>query len=382
MGLTNPEAEPHKRQSMVLVPLATPGVNVVRALSIFGYDDAPHGHAEIIFENVRVPVTNILLGEGRGFEIAQGRLGPGRIHHCMRLIGVLMGIESGPDARTRIAAFRQGLRAAGWIDDRNVRIDVIWGPGDPEHVRTDAAELLRKSPDVILAAGPVPTLELQKTTRSIPIVFVQVPDPVDLGVVMNIARPGANITGFTHFEMAFAGKWLEALKEIAPRTRRVMLMSLAGHPAWPGFLRTITASAPSFGVEVVPAGVSNAAEVERSLEEFAREPDGGLIVLPSPIASIHSNLIIGLAARHRIPAVYPFRFYASDGGLVSFGIDPADLFRRAASYVDRILRGERAADLPVQAPTRYELVVNLKTAKSLGLNVPPTLLAIADEVIE
>ena len=300
----------------------------------------------------------------------------------MRLIGVLMGIESGPDARTRIAAFRQGLRAAGWIDDRNVRIDVIWGPGDPEHVRTDAAELLRKSPDVILAAGPVPTLELQKTTRSIPIVFVQVPDPVELGVVMNIARPGANITGFTHFEMAFTGKWLEALKEIAPRTRRVMLMSLAGHPAWPGFLRTITASAPSFGVEVVPAGVSNAAEVERSLEEFAREPDGGLIVLPSPIASIHSNLIIGLAARHRIPAVYPFRFYASDGGLVSFGIDPADLFRRAASYVDRILRGEKAADLPVQAPTRYELVVNLKTAKSLGLNVPPTLLVRADEVIE
>jgi ABC-type uncharacterized transport system substrate-binding protein len=300
----------------------------------------------------------------------------------MRRIGVLMGIESGPDARIRIAAFRQGLREAGWIDHRNVRIDVIWGPGDPEHVRADAAELVRTSPDVILASGPVPTLALQKTTRSIPIVFVQVPDPVDLGVVMNIARPDANITGFTHFEMAFAGKWLEALKEIAPRTRRVLFMSLAGHPALPGFLRTITASAPSFEVQVVPAGVSNAAEIERSIEEFAREPNGGLIVLPSPIASIHSNLIIGLAARHRIPAVYPFRFYASDGGLISFGIDPADLFRRAASYVDRILRGEKAADLPVQAPTKYDLVINLKTAKALDLDIPTTLLARADEVIE
>jgi putative ABC transport system substrate-binding protein len=293
-----------------------------------------------------------------------------------------MGIESGPDARTRIAAFRQALRESGWTDDRNVRIDVIWGPGDPEHVRADAAELVRKSPDVILAVGPVPTLELQKMTHGTPIVFVQVPDPVELGVVANIARPGANITGFTHFEMAFAGKWLEALKEIAPRTRRVMFMSLAAHPAWPGFLRTITASASSFEVEVVPAPVSSAAEIERSVEEFAREPNGGLVVLPSPIASIHSNLIIGLAARHRIPAVYPFRFYASDGGLMSFGVDPADLFRRAASYVDRILRGEKAADLPVQAPTKFELVINAKTAKALGLDISPSLLARADEVIE
>jgi putative tryptophan/tyrosine transport system substrate-binding protein len=182
--------------------------------------------------------------------------------------------------------------------------------------------------------------------------------------------------------MAFAGKWLEALKEIAPRTRRVMFMSLAGHPAWPGFLRTITASASSFEVEVIPAPVSSAAEIERSVEEFAREPNGGLVVLPSPIASIHSNLIIGLAARHRIPAVYPFRFYASDGGLMSFGVDPADLFRRAASYVDRILRGEKAADLPVQAPTKFELVINAKTAKALRLDISPSLLPRADEVIE
>jgi putative ABC transport system substrate-binding protein len=300
----------------------------------------------------------------------------------MRRIGLLMGIESGPEARTRIAAFRQGLRELGWSDDRNLSIEVVWGPGDAEHVRADAADLVRKSPDVILTSGPVPTLELQKTTRSTPIVFVQVPDPVDLGVVANIARPGANITGFTHFEMAFAGKWLEALKEIAPPTRRVMFMSLAGHPAWPGFLRTITAPSASFGVEIVPAPVSNAAEIERSFEEFAREPNGGLIVSPSPIASMHSNLIIGLAARHRIPAVYPFRFYASDGGLMSFGVDTTDLFRRAASYVDRILRGEKAADLPVQAPNKFELVINAKTAKALSLEVPLTLLARADEVIE
>jgi ABC-type uncharacterized transport system substrate-binding protein len=300
----------------------------------------------------------------------------------MRLVGVLMGIESGPDARARVVAFRQALREAGWMEGRNVMINVVWGAGDAEHVRADAADLLGKSPDVILANGPVPTLELQKTARSVPVVFVQVPDPVDLGVVKNIARPGGNITGFTHFEMAFSGKWLEALKEIAPRTRRVMFMSLAGHPAWPGFLRTITASAPSFGVEIIPGPVSNAAEVERTIDEFVREPNGGLIVSPSPIASIHSTLIIGLTARHRIPAVYPFRFYAADGGLMSFGIDSADLFRRAASYVDRVLRGEKPADLPVQAPTKFELVINTKTAKALGLEIPPTLLARADEVIE
>jgi putative tryptophan/tyrosine transport system substrate-binding protein len=253
---------------------------------------------------------------------------------------------------------------------------VIWGGGDPDHVRADAADLVRKSPDVILANGPVPTLELQKTVRSIPVVFVQVPDPVDLGLMANIARPGGNMTGFTHFEMAFAGKWVEALKEIAPRTQRIMFMSLAGHPAWHGFLRTITASASSFALQIVPAPVSTAADVERTLREFAREPNGGLIVSPSPIASIHSNLIIGLTARHRIPAVYPFRFYASDGGLMSFGIDSADLFRRAASYVDRILRGESPADLPVQAPNKFEFVINTGTAKALGL------LARADEVIE
>jgi len=300
----------------------------------------------------------------------------------VRVVGVLMGIESGPEPRSRIAAFRKALRDSGWVDDRNVSIRIVWGPGDSDSVRADAVELVGKAPDVILANGPVPVLELQKLTRTIPIVFVLVPDPVDIGAVRNIARPGANITGFTHFEMAFAGKWLETLKEIAPNVHRVMFMSLVGHPAWRGFLRTITASAPDFGVEIVPAPVNNAAQVERAIEEFAREPNGGLILPPSPISSIHTNLIIGLTARYSIPAVYPFRAHAVDGGLISLGIDPTDLWRRAASYVDRILRGEKPADLPVQAPNKFELVINLKTAKALGLTVPDSLLARADEVIE
>jgi putative ABC transport system substrate-binding protein len=300
----------------------------------------------------------------------------------MRHVAVLMGIESGPDARARVAAFRQALRELGWTEDRNLRLDVVWGAGDAEHVRADATELLRRSPEVILSNGPVPTLELQKRNGTTPIVFVQVPDPVDLGVVANLARPGGNITGFTHFEMVFAGKWLEAIKEIAPQTRRVLFMSLAGHPAYPGFLRTISAVAPGFGVAAAGVGVRNPADIEAALEEFTREPNGGLIVAPSPIASIHSDLIIALAARYRIPGIYPFRFYASNGGLMSFGIDSADLFRRAASYVHRILAGEKPAGLPVQAPNKFELVINLKTAKALGLNVPPSLLARADEVIE
>jgi putative ABC transport system substrate-binding protein len=259
---------------------------------------------------------------------------------------------------------------------------VVWGAGDADHVRADAAELIRESSDVIVTAGPVPTTEAGKATPAIPIVFVQVPDPVDLGIVASLAHPGRNITGFTHFELAFAGKWLETLKYMAPQTRRVLLVTLAGHPALPGFLRTITALESSSGVKATPAGVRHAAEVERAIDDFAREPAGGLIVLPSQIATNHRELIIALAARHRLPAIYPWRYFPESGGLSSYGIDTVDMFRRAASYVDRILRGEKPADLPVQAPTKYELVINLKTAKALGLDVPPTLLAQADEVIE
>jgi putative ABC transport system substrate-binding protein len=300
----------------------------------------------------------------------------------MRKVGLLMGRESAPDARASVKALRQRLGELGWSEDRNIRIDVVWGAGDADHVRADAAELIRESPDLIVTEGPVPTIEAGKATPAIPIVFVQVPDPVDLGIVASLARPGRNITGFTHFELAFAGKWLETLKDMAPQTRRVLLVTLAEHPALPGFLRTITALESSSGVKATPAGVRHAAEVERAIDDFTREPNGGLIVLPSQIATTHRELIIALAARHRLPAIYPWRDFPESGGLSSYGVDTVDMFRRAASYVDRILRGEKPADLPVQAPTKYKLVINLKTAKALGLDVPPTLLARADEVIE
>jgi putative ABC transport system substrate-binding protein len=300
----------------------------------------------------------------------------------MRKVGLLMGRESDPDARGHVKALRQRLGELGWSEDRNIRIDVVWGAGDADHVRGDAAELIRESPDVIVTTGPVPTTEAGKATPAIPIVFMQVPDPVELGIVASLARPGRNITGFTHFELAFAGKWLETLNDIAPQTRRVLLVTLAGHPALPGFLRTITALESSSGVKATPAGVRHAAEVERAIDDFAREPNGGLIVLPSQIATNHRELMIALAARHRLPAIYPWRYFPESGGLSSYGIDTVDMFRRAASYVDRIFRGEKPADLPVQAPTKYELVINLKTAKALGLTVPESLLARADEVIE
>jgi putative ABC transport system substrate-binding protein len=298
----------------------------------------------------------------------------------MRKVGLLMGIESDPDARTRVKAFRQRLAELGWSEDRTTRIEVVWGASDADHVMADAADLIRASPDVIVTNGPVPTTEVAKATSTIPVVFVQV--PVDLGIVASLARPGGNITGFSHFEATFAGKWLEALKDLAPQVGRVLLVTLAGHPALPGFLRTITGLESSSGVRATLAAVRNAAEVEQAIEGFAQEPNGGLIVLPSPIAPTHRELIIALAARHRLPAMYPFRYFPEYGGLSSYGIDTVDLYRRAASYVDRILKGEKPADLPVQAPTKYELVINLKTAKTLGLEVPPTLLARADEVIE
>jgi putative tryptophan/tyrosine transport system substrate-binding protein len=300
----------------------------------------------------------------------------------VRRIGVLMAIESDPDARARIAAFRSRLLELGWSEDRNLRIDVVWGEGDPDHVRTDAADLLRRAPDAILANGPVPTMEISKATRSVPIVFAQVPDLVDLGIVRSLAHPAGNITGFTHFELAFGGKWLEMLKDIAPSIRRAIVISHAEHPALPGYLRTINQAASSLQVEVTSAGLRNAADVESAIDDFASKPNGGMIVLTSPIAPMHRDLLIALAARHRLPAVYPFLYFPRYGGLLSYGIDTIDVYRHAASYIDRILKGENPGDLPVQAPVKYELVINLKTAKTLGLEVPPTLLARADEVIE
>jgi len=300
----------------------------------------------------------------------------------LRRIGILMGIESGPDARKRVASFKAGLEELGWDEERNCRIEIVWGPGDADSVRKDAAALLRKSPDVVLANGPVPTVQLQKMTRNIPIVFVQVPDPEELSLVKSLPNPGGNITGFTHFQSSFGGKWLESLKEIAPNVRHVSAMSLLDHPAMPGFLRDILSAARPLGLEVAPAGVRDARDIERAIEDLAKKANPGLILLPSPIAPIHSDLIVSLTARHRIPAIYPFGYFAANGGLMSYGVDTADLFHKAATYIDRILRGTSPAELPVQAPTKYQLLINAKTAKALGLTVPPTLLARADEVIE
>jgi putative ABC transport system substrate-binding protein len=223
---------------------------------------------------------------------------------------------------------------------------------------------------------------VKRETRTVPIVFVMVPAPVEIGLVASLARPAGNITGFTHFELTMAGKWLEALKEISPRVKRVAFLLHPEHPAWTGYLRTVKDAALSFDVEVIPAGIRDAGEIERVIDSFAREPNGGLFVLPDIVTYVHRELIIALAARHRLPAIYPFRYFPAVGGLMSYGADPVDMFRRAATYVDRILRGEKPADLPVQAPTKYELIINLKTAKALGLEVPPTLIARADEVIE
>src|SRR6266404_5129548 len=294
-----------------------------------------------------------------------------RIHHAARRRSSCVatpGTRAGADAESWTAyGDRERPRCAyprESISPAPGRAGLVGGAVDTDHVMADAAELIRASPDVIVTNGAVSTTEVAKATSTISVVFVQVPDPVDLGVVPSLARPGGNITGFTHFELTFAGKWLEALKDMAPQMRRVLLVTLAGHPALPGLLRTITGLESSSGGKAMPAGVHNAAEVERAIEGFAREPNGGLIVLPSPIASTHRDLIIALAARHRLPAIYPFRYFPEYGGLSFYGIDTVDLYRRAASYVDRILKGEKPADLPVQAPTKYELVINLKTAKA------------------
>jgi putative tryptophan/tyrosine transport system substrate-binding protein len=301
----------------------------------------------------------------------------------MRRIGVLMNLAADdPEAQARLAAFRKGLQELGWIEGRNVRIDYRWGPGDADRMRTYAAELVALAPDVILATGS-PTVEpLLQATRTVPIVFVALVDPVGAGYVATLARPGGNITGFINFEYGMSGKWLELLKEIAPGMRRVVVLRDPANPAGIGQLAAIQTVAPSFGVELSPVGVRDAAEIERAVTAFAREPNGGLIVPASALAIVHRDLILALTNRHRLPAVYPFRFYVTGGGLLSYGPDLVDQYRRSAAYVDRILKGEKPADLPVQVPVKYELAINLKAAKALGLEIPATVLARADEVIE
>jgi putative ABC transport system substrate-binding protein len=300
----------------------------------------------------------------------------------MRHIGVLMSTGAGdPEGQARIAAFLDGLHQLGWSDGRNVQIDTRWPAGsDVDQVRKYAAELVALAPDVILATGNTATGPLQQATHTVPIVFVVTADPVGNGYVASLARPGGNTTGFSFIEFGISGKWLELLKEIAPRVTRVAV--LREIPTGLGQLGAIQSVAPSFGVELIPVDVRDPGEIERAVTEFARRSNGGLIVTAGGLTIVHRELIITLAAQHRLPAVYWNRMYAPGGGLISYGPETIDQYRRAAGYVDRILKGEKPADLPVQAPTKYELVINLKTAKALGLEVPPTLLARADEVIE
>jgi len=301
----------------------------------------------------------------------------------MRRIGVLQSLAADDaEGQARLAAFAQGLQQSGWIIGRNVRIDTRWAAGDAERIRRYAAELVALTPDVILVVGAPATGSLLQATGAVPIVFVNVPDPVGAGFVETLARPGGNATGFMNFEYGISGKWLELLKEIAPGVTRVAVLRDSALAAGSGQLGAIQSVAPSFKVELRPIDVRDVGEIERALAAFARASNGGLIVTGSSLAVVHRDLIVTLAARHKLPAVYFQRVYVTDGGLISYGPDFIDQYRRAAGYIDRILKGEKPADLPVQAPTKYELVINLNTARALGLEVPPTLLARAHEVIE
>jgi putative tryptophan/tyrosine transport system substrate-binding protein len=300
----------------------------------------------------------------------------------MRHIGALFGL--GPNdavGRAQYAAFVEGLQQLGWTDGRNMRLDVRWAAGNAADTRKYAAELVALAPDVILGVA-VTVGPLLQATRTVPIIFAIVPDPVGSGFVDNLSRPGGNATGFMMFEYSLCGKWLELLKEIAPDVRRAAVLWDPVVAAGIGQFAVIQAAAPSVGVDVSPINLRDAAEIERSVASFARFPKGGLVVTASALTVINRELIITLAARHKLPAVYFERFYVADGGLISYGANFAEQFRRAAGYIDRVLKGQKPADLPVQAPTKYELAVNLKTAKALGLTVPPPVLARADEVIE
>ena len=301
----------------------------------------------------------------------------------MRRIGVLTPFAADdPESMARIAAFLQGLGETGWAVGRNVRIDYRWSAGDPDLTRKAATELVALAPDVILATGTPVTAALQQASLSVPIVFAQVPDPVANGFVASLARPSGNTTGFTTYDYAGSAKWVEILKEIAPAVRRAAVLRDPTIASGIGQLGAISAVAPSLGIELSPIGVRDASEIEGAVTAFAREPNSGLIVLASPLSIVQRKLIIALAALHQLPAVYGLRFFVVDGGLISYGPDSVEPYRRAAGYVDRILKGEKPGDLPVQAPTKYDLVINLQTAKALSLTVPPTLLARADEVIE
>jgi putative ABC transport system substrate-binding protein len=302
---------------------------------------------------------------------------------AVRRIGVLNPFsEDDPEVQANITAFRHTLQKLGWTDGVNVRTDYRWGGADPGRIRAHAIELVGLNPDVILVSTALALQPLLRETRSIPIVVAQISDPVGAGFIASLARPGGNLTGFTVAEFSMFGKLLEVLKDVAPHVIRVAVVHNPDQAPQLGMWRAIEAAAPAFKVQLTAAGVRDVAAIERAIGQFEREPNAGLIVLPSPLTEGNRKLIIALAARHRLPAAYAFRHFVADGGLICYGVDLADQYRQAASYVDRILKGEKPADLPVQQPTKFELVVNLKTANALGLDLPPTLLGRADEVIE
>jgi putative tryptophan/tyrosine transport system substrate-binding protein len=301
----------------------------------------------------------------------------------MRRVGVLMdAAEDDPEYRARLAAFRQGLEKFGWVEGRNVRTDTRHGAGRPDEFSVLAKELVALQPDVIFVTGTGAVAAAQRESRAIPIVFIGVADPIGSGFIASLARPGGNLTGFLSLEASVAGKWLAMLKEIAPNLARAAFVGNPKTGAHDYFLRAAEALAPPLAIELMPSRVETAADIEHAIESIARVPNGGLVLPPDGTTIVHRNLILALAARHRLPAVYALRFFVAAGGLMSYGTDLVDQYRRAATYVDRILRGDKPADLPEQAPVKYETVLNLKTAKALGLTVPDLMLVRADEVIE
>jgi putative tryptophan/tyrosine transport system substrate-binding protein len=304
----------------------------------------------------------------------------------VRRVGLLMATgnpEDDLESRARIAALRQGLEKLGWTEGHNIQLDSRWARGDPDQFQSIAKELVALQPDVIVAVTTTACIALQRETTTIPVVFVNVVDPIGSGLVASLARPGGNFTGFIHFEPSMASRWLEMLKEVAPSVARVaILYSPKTLSSYGLYVHAVEAAALSFAVTAVTAPANDAAEIERAIDAFARESNGGLVVLPDATPVVNRGLIIALAIRNHLPAVYPFGFFARDGGLMSYGPDADDRFRQSASYIDRILKGARPAELPVQVPTKFEMVINLKTAKALGLDVPSQLQQLADEVIE
>jgi len=326
--------------------------------------------------------VTLLGGAGAGSSLVWPLAALAQQPDRMRQIGVLMpSVESNPVYQARMAAFRESLQKLGWSEGRNVRFDYRWAGDDPERMRVYAAELVSLAPGVILSSTNQATAILSQQTRTIPIVFLA-NDPLETGLITSMAHPGGNMTGFSTLEVAMGGKWLELLKEAAPRLARVALLFTPGGQASLATLRLIEGLAPSLGVETTSVPARDPAEIERAIDAFSREANGGLIVLPGPGTIANRDLIIALAARHRLPAIYLGRESVASGGLISYGSDQVDQFRQAGSYVDRILKGEKPGELPVQAPIKFEMVVNLKTAKAMGLNIPESLLLRASELIE